>query len=90
MNKQKKEIPGLDLAISQSCDRSIILAADDISKLRAPDVQRVIEDFFFGYGSSQEIVDYISEHRPDLAAEAKACQLELVPGDIMIVIPPKS
>lgn len=63
----------------ETCERSIILAADNVSKLRAPDVLRVMEDFFFAHGSTQEMVDYISENRPDLVDEAKACQIEIVP-----------
>jgi len=66
--------------LSQRCERSIVLAADHVGKLRKPDVMRVMEDFFFTYGSTGELVDYITEHRPDLAAEAQACQLELVPA----------
>lgn len=77
-------------SVKESCERSIVLAADDVSKLRQPDVMRVFEDYFFAHGSTQELVDYISEHRPDLAAEAKDCQLELVPGDVMVIILPNS
>lgn len=65
---------------SEACERSIILAADGVAKLRLPDVDRVMCDFFSTYGSTQELVDYISTHRPDLAAEARACQLELIPA----------
>jgi len=65
----------------EQCERSIVLAADHIGKLRQVDVMRVIEDYFFGHGSTQTLVDYISKNRPDLAEEAKACQLELVKSD---------
>lgn len=64
---------------NEACERSIILAANGIAKLRISDVSRVMEDFFFAHGSTKELVEYISEHRPDLRIEAEACQLELVP-----------
>ena len=70
----------------EACERSIILAADNVSKLRKPDVMRVMEDFFFGRGSTQEMVDYISESRPDLAQEAKECQLELIPVETRFAV----
>ena len=65
-------------AIKESCERSIVLAADGVEKLRVTDVMRVVEDFFYAHGSTSEIVDYISINRPDLSEEAKACQLEIV------------
>lgn len=64
--------------IKESCERSIILAADDVSKLRQSDVMRVMEDYFFTYGSTSELVDYITQNRPDLAVEANAYAIELV------------
>lgn len=70
-------------AIKEACERSIALAADGVAKLRVTDVMRVMEDFFYGagnfYGAENiaEMVAYISANRPDLAAEANACQLEL-------------
>ena len=64
--------------IKEACERSIVLAADSVEKLRVSDVMRVIEDFFFTYGTSAEIVEYISAARPDLASESRQCQLELV------------
>ncbi|MDA1277440.1 MAG: hypothetical protein O2960_25855 [Verrucomicrobia bacterium] len=66
--------------IKVACERSIILAADGVEKLRVTDVMRVMEDFFYGAGSTAEMVDYIVANRPDLADEAKACQIELVPA----------
>ena len=65
---------------SEQCERSIVLAADHVGKLRASDVMRVMEDYFFTYGSTGTIVEYISENRPDLKDEAEACRLELVPA----------
>lgn len=60
-----------------ACERSIILAANGIKRLRKPDVMRVMADFFQGHGSVVEMVDYITVNRPDLAAEVEACRLEL-------------
>jgi hypothetical protein len=65
--------------VKEACERSIILAAAGVAKLREPDVTRVMEDYFYAHGSTSELVDYIVQHRPDLASEANACQLELVP-----------
>ena len=62
----------------EACERSIVLAADGVAKLRQPDVMRVIEDYYTPRGTF-EIVDYILERRPDLRDEAIACQLELIP-----------
>lgn len=62
---------------TEACERSIILAADGVKRLRKPDVMRVMSDFFFGHGSVVEMVEYITENRPDLADEVKACRLEL-------------
>lgn len=63
---------------NEACERSIVLAADGVEKLRQSDVMRVMEDYFYTNGGTAELVDYISSHRPDLADEANACQLELV------------
>lgn len=62
---------------NEACERSIVLAADNVSKLREPDVMRVMEDFFFSTGCVSEIVEYICENRPDLENEAKQCAKEI-------------
>lgn len=62
---------------SKLCERHVVLAADSITKLRSIDVYRVVESYLSNEGSTQGIVEYISQHRPDLAAEAKACEMEL-------------
>lgn len=67
------------LSVKESCERSIILAADGVDKLRLPDVMRVMEDYFYAHGSTVELLEYIAEHRPDLRQEAENCRLELVP-----------
>lgn len=67
----------MDKLTKDRCERSIILAADSVEKLRVMDVMRVIDDFFSGYNNTAEIVEYISSNRPDLAEEAMACQLEV-------------
>ena len=64
-------------AIKEACERSIVLAADGVEKLRVMDVMRVMEDFSCGGGDVNEMVDYISTNRSDLSAEAKACQMEI-------------
>lgn len=64
---------------NEACARSVVLAADDISKLRKVDVLRVIADYYYGTGSTQEFIDYLSEFRPDLVEEAKECEKEILP-----------
>ena len=60
-----------------TCERSILLAADHISKLRDVDVMRVVEDYLRATGKTDGIVAFIAEHRPELASEAKQCAIEL-------------
>lgn len=62
---------------NEACARSVVLASDDISKLRKVDVWRVISDYYFATGSTQEFIDYLSEFRPDLVEEAKECENEI-------------
>lgn len=64
--------------VTERCERSIVLSADHVAKLRKCDVWRVMGDYFHQHGSTAELVDYISVKRPDLADAAKAEALELV------------
>lgn len=72
----------------EACERSIVLAADSVEKLRSQDVARVMDDYFFAHGSTSDLVDYISEHRPDLRDEAMACRLDLAPNNQAQAQPP--
>lgn len=62
------------------CERSIVLAADHVGRLRECDVMRVCEDYFFTYGTCALLVQYISENRPDLRNMAESCEAEIESG----------
>lgn len=59
------------------CERSIVLAADHVGRLRECDVMRVCEDYFFTYGKCNLLVQYISNSRPDLRNMVESCAAEL-------------
>lgn len=63
--------------IQTLCERSIILAASSVAKLRKDDVWRVMADFQHGHGDVSQLVGYIIENRPDLKLEAETCEAEL-------------
>jgi len=59
-------------------ERTIVLAADNVGKLREPDVMRVMQEYFLEHKRIDDFADYIISNRPDLVSETKACQSELL------------
>lgn len=67
----------VNVTAQEACQRSIVLAADDVTKLRKQDVLRVCQDFWFAHGDLSELVAFVSENRPDLTEEIEACEREI-------------
>ena len=57
-------------------DTLIKIAADDISKLRRPDVYRVLEQAM-DLGVFGAMADYICRRRPELKSEVDSCEVDL-------------